>query len=212
MVHGVGDYTILGTTTDDSVGEALDKATRMLRIPWTDHQGPAASLEAYARKNTDHDQSIDVNLPLPMKDEARPTLNFSFSGLKTALKYHLESLPAMEEKQQALLAYKFQQRATDHLVNRLHRAMDIAKESGCQSIVVSGGVARNQYIRDRLSRIIVDSGLRPVFAPFEYCSDNAVMIGWAAIENILAGKESLHLNTNAEVLPDWPLDDLKLEL
>jgi N6-L-threonylcarbamoyladenine synthase len=209
LVHGIGQYTILGTTTDDSIGEALDKATGMLRIPWTDNQGPAASLEACARKYTDHNPNIGFSLPLPLKDEARPTLNFSFSGLKTALKYHLESLPAIDENQQAMLAYKFQQRTTDHLVNRLQRAMDIAKDSGCLSVVISGGVARNQYIRERLDRIIVESGLRPAFAPFEYCSDNAVMIGWAAIENILAGKEPLDPNTNAEVLPVWPLDDLK---
>ena len=211
LVHGVGRYTILGTTTDDSVGEALDKATRLLRIPWTDNQGPAASLEAYATKHKD-DPGTGFNFPLPLKDEPRPTLNFSFSGLKTALKYHIESLQTLNEEEQVMLAYKFQQKATDHLEKRLRRAIEVAKDSRCLSVVISGGVARNQYIRERLGKAIIESGLKPVLAPFEYCSDNAVMIGWAAIENILAGNKPLDPNMNAEVLPEWPLDDLKLEL
>lgn len=209
MVHGVGNYTILGTTTDDSVGEALDKATRMLGIPWLPDQGPAAALEIVASLPNASKSKL-LELPIPLETEQRKSLNFSFSGLKTALKYKIKELGGsaqIDEVKRAGLAFQFQHSAAKHLEDRLTRAIQMANQ--ISAVVISGGVAKNRYIQNRLSSLISNQGLTPVFAPFQYCSDNAVMIGWAAIENVIAGRSPLNPSEHAEVKPDWPLDELK---
>lgn len=207
MVRGPGDYTILGSTTDDSVGEALDKATRLLNIDLLNGESPAAALEKAALNAIDQDKLVGY-LPLPLKTESVPTLNFSFSGLKTALKYRIEGL-ALTADDRNRWAFEFQRAAIAHLEDRLIKAMRLVGEE-VKHVVISGGVARNASIREHLSCRIVEAGLEPCFAPFEYCSDNAVMIGWAAVENILAGKRPLDVDEKAEIITDWPLDSLKL--
>lgn len=200
MVRGVRDYTILGSTLDDSIGEALDKATRMLQLPSLPGESPAASLEKAALGAKG---KVDP-LPLPLKGD--PTLDFSFSGLKTALKYKLEKIEG--EVLVNEYAYEFQRAATSHLEDRLQRALKIIGPD-INQVVISGGVAKNQYIRTRLSLLIKGFGKEVHFAPIDLCSDNAAMIGWAAIENIKAGYNPIPAETHLEVLPDWPLDQLK---
>lgn len=196
----MGDYTILGSTLDDSIGEALDKATRMLNLPLLPGESPAASLEKAALQAKRGEVGA---LPLPMKGD--PSLDFSFSGLKTALRYKLEKISGAVPVNE--FAFEFQRAATGHLEDRLERALNVVQD--IKQVVVSGGVAKNQYIRARLSSIIKSHGNECHFAPIELCSDNAAMIGWAAIENINAGFNSVPPETHLEVLPVWPLDQLK---
>lgn len=200
-VRGVGDYSVLGSTLDDSVGEALDKATRMLRIPQLPDQSPAAALEAIAAP-----MALGFQLPQPL--ERAPGLDFSFSGLKSSLRHRLETETPVTDANRAGLAHEFQRVATAHLCDRLSRALRLFPE--LQRVVVSGGVARNRHIRAAIAQTAGQRGAEAVFAPMEYCSDNAVMVAWAAIENIRAGMPALDPSAPAAVLPDWPLDRLKL--
>lgn len=200
LARGQGDYSILGRSLDDNVGEALDKAKRMLRIPSLGGESPAAALEFAATQSTG---ATPQWMPRAMAGDA--SLDFSFSGLKTALKYHLEKSTEMNVPD---LAFEFQRAATAHLEDRLQTAL-IGYSEDFEQVVISGGVARNKYIRSRLAQVIEDAGKTAVFAPSEYCSDNAVMIGWAAIEAINAGRAPLNLSKQADIIPDWPLDTLK---
>lgn len=201
LVRNVGDYTILGTTLDDSIGEALDKATVMLDIPLLADDSPAAALERTAELCN---RTTDLKLPCPLAGSK--AIDFSFSGLKTALKYSIKNRTlSFEEK--SSLAFEFQRAATAHLEDRLKLALHLC-DGDIKDVVISGGVARNQFVRQRLTGLIEGTGKKAKFAPFEYCSDNAVMIGWAAIENILTGKSA---STSTDVLPVWPLDSLKLQ-
>lgn len=200
VVRGVGDYTILGSTLDDSIGEALDKATRMLQIPLLPCESPAASLEQAALRATGE---VD-RLPLPCK--GNPSLDFSFSGLKTALKYKLEKIDGQASVNN--FAFEFQRAATAHLEDRLERALKVVGHD-IRQVVISGGVARNQFIRKRLSALIDYYDKETHFAPAELCSDNAAMIGWAAIENINEGFSPIPPEAHLAVMPDWPLDQIK---
>lgn len=203
VVKGVHDYTILGSTLDDSVGEALDKATRMLGLEPVEGESPAASLEKAAASYDGH--SVEP-LPIPMKGTG--TLDFSFAGLKTALKYRLEKESSSDTVNG--LAYEFQRVATAHLEDRLQRALKLVGSS-IEQVVVSGGVARNYYIRMRLSELVHKQGKELFFAPTELCSDNAVMIAWAAIEGISEGVKPLSHDDSTRIKPEWPLDRLKLD-
>ncbi len=206
LARRVGDYTILGSTIDDSIGEALDKASRMLNIHVEDGSSPAAALEKLAEM---HGSKSSIRFPLPLEKE--PGMNFSFSGLKTALKYSLVDHDPTDSGVKASIAHEFQKATTAHLEDRLRKAIKIVQREDVKDVIICGGVARNKYIGQHLRAIIEDNGMNAKFAPVEYCCDNAVMIGWAAIENILDRRLPLEPNELVDVLPDWPLDTIKLK-
>jgi len=167
-VQGVGRYEILGESLDDAVGEAFDKTAKLLGLPYPG--GPYLAKLAEAGR-----ASPAWKFPRPMTD--RPGLEFSFSGLKTAV---LTALPrAQSEQDRADLAWAFQEAVTDTLAIKCARALE---QTGLEQLVVAGGVGANKRLREKLGEMARRQNLRLYFPRHEFCTDNAAMIayaGWA---------------------------------
>ena len=136
----------------------------------------------------------------------RPGCDFSFSGLKTAVAQLIATLPAgpIDPSICADIAASFQAAVSDVLADRAGQALAAMPDATC--LVVAGGVAANQTIRASLSTVAMRNGLVMVAPPLRYCGDNAVMIGWAAIERLRAGMAIEGLNERPR--PRWPLAEL----
>jgi N6-L-threonylcarbamoyladenine synthase len=153
VTHGVNNYTHLGTTIDDSIGEAYDKIARLLRIPWLKGRGggPGAALEQFAEYGDPEKYSV----PVPMtKDKRRKeAMDLSFSGLKTSISTLVtkHNLDLDNENVKRDLASIFQKTAITHLTDKLELAFQWCKkkEISLTALVASGGVASNKSIRSR---------------------------------------------------------------
>ena len=181
-VKGVGEYTKLGTTLDDALGEAFDKVAKMLGLGYPG--GPI--IEEMAKKgNPDA-----FNFPKPLckvKD-----CNFSFSGLKTAVKRTIDNIGADNLTEDIIynIAASFQKTITTVLKIKLLNAIEKFQqelEDAPRVFVLSGGVAANIHIREELQTICNDNGFKFYVPPVNLCSDNAAMIAWAAIERYHKG-------------------------
>src|SRR5690606_37039384 len=133
-VDGIGDYTLLGETVDDAAGEAFDKTAKLLGLPYP---GGAA-----LAKLAESGRPDVFRFPRPMTD--RPGLDFSFSGLKTAVVVALQKLGAPDARARADLARGFEDAVVDTLVIKATRALD---ETGLNQVVVAGGVGANRQLR-----------------------------------------------------------------
>jgi N6-L-threonylcarbamoyladenine synthase len=201
-VEGVGRYRRYGGTIDDAVGEAFDKTAKLLELGYPG--GPA--VEAAARDG----DPARFALPRPMK--GRPGCDFSFSGLKTAVRSQRDKLgaPSPQElsyQDRADLAAGFQAAAADVLADRAAAALARFKaETGrAGPLVVAGGVAANQTLRARLTQVAEAAGTRLVAPPGKLCTDNAAMIAWAGLERLRLGQRD---PLTARARPRWPLDEL----
>tara|TARA_R100000005_G_scaffold71393_1_gene38891 strand:- start:8147 stop:9217 length:1071 start_codon:yes stop_codon:yes gene_type:complete len=196
IVEGVGRYRRLGTTIDDAVGEAFDKTAKMLGLGFPG--GPAVERAAKAG------DAARFAFPRPMK--GREGCNFSFSGLKTAVRQAREKLgDAATDQDIADLAAGFQAAAVDSLMDRVAHALEIFTEShgAGGALVVAGGVAANQYLKTALTALSEARGVRLVVPPPRLCTDNGAMIAWAGVERLNAGySDPLDLAAKAR----WPLD------
>ncbi|WP_445681007.1 tRNA (adenosine(37)-N6)-threonylcarbamoyltransferase complex transferase subunit TsaD [Radicibacter daui] len=195
IVSGPGDYTRLGTTIDDAVGEAFDKSAKLMGLSYPG--GPR--LEAAAAKG----DASRFALPRPMI--GRDDCDFSFSGLKTAVRRELEKLENPTEQDIADLSAAFQKSVGDSLVDRTRRAIRLFRQRHPegQSLVVAGGVAANKYLRARLTALAGENGLDFVAPPIGLCTDNAAMIAWAGLEHFRRGETS---GLDFAPRPRWPLD------
>jgi len=194
-VEGVGRYRRIGTTIDDALGEAFDKAAKLLGLPYPG--GPA--VEAAARRG----DSARVALPRPLID--RPGADFSFSGLKTALRLAAEAAAPLSDQEVADFCASFQAAVTDIVANRAAHAM-ATFATGHDTppvLVVAGGVAANEAIRAALRATASAHGFRLVAPPARLCSDNGVMIAWAGAERLALG---LTDPLTVPARPRWPLD------
>lgn len=173
LAKRIGDYTILGQTRDDAVGEAFDKVARMLDLPYPG--GPEISrLAKEAREKYDSKDRAKITLPRPMLHS--PDFDFSFSGIKTAVLYMVRDMKKMTEKNKALIAVEFEDSAIEVLVAKTLRA---AKKYKTKQIIVGGGVAANTHLRETLTEKSVAQNIHVVFPTRELSTDNAVMIGIA---------------------------------
>ncbi|MEY4731892.1 MAG: hypothetical protein RL681_838 [Candidatus Parcubacteria bacterium] len=163
----------LGETRDDAVGEAFDKVARILGLPYPG--GPEVQKIAL-RGNANA-----IPFPRPMADQKNH--DFSFSGLKTAVLYYTRDNPHADK---ADVAASFQEAALDVLLKKASRAV---REFSARSILLSGGVAANKPLRDKLAGAAKQLGIRFLVAEFEHNTDNAVMIGVAAYINFLKKKK-----------------------
>ncbi|MBV9884478.1 MAG: tRNA (adenosine(37)-N6)-threonylcarbamoyltransferase complex transferase subunit TsaD [Sphingomonadaceae bacterium] len=187
FVEGVGRYRRLATTIDDAAGEAFDKSAKLLGLGFPG--GPA--VERAAAEGDPH----AVPLPRPLLGSAEP--HFSFAGLKSAV------LRASETGRYSAadIAASFQQAVVDCLVDRTRRAIEAAP--GATALVVAGGVAANQAIRDALTKLAGGHGLPFAAPPLWLCTDNAAMIAWAGALRLDAG---LVDGLDAPARARWPLD------
>ena len=200
-VEGCGRYKRLGTTIDDALGEAFDKTAKMLGIGYPG--GPA--VEAAAKSGN----ATRFVLPRPMK--GRPGCDFSFSGLKTAVRQIAVKLPdgPLLKKDIADLCASFQEAAADVLVDRIDHALKIfaSDHPYSNSLVLAGGVAANQFIRERIQILADERSMRLITPPISLCTDNGAMIAWAAIERIQnLGIDIAQDSLNFRPRPRWPLD------
>jgi N6-L-threonylcarbamoyladenine synthase len=185
-VRGVGDYRRIATTIDDAVGEAFDKAAKLLGLGYPG--GPA--IERLAGKG-DPDS---VPLPRPLVGSGEP--HFSFAGLKSAVQRAVAS--KLHSPQD--IAASFQQAVVDVLVDRTRLALE---NSRTPTLVVAGGVAANQAIRSSLEQLASEYGRGFCVPPAWLCTDNAAMIAWAGAERLRLG---LTDDLAAPARARWPLD------
>lgn len=202
---GIGNYTIIGGTIDDSLGEAYDKTARLLGLPVGGGGGPAVEKLALLG---DHKA---VELPIPL--QRRKDCDFSYAGLKTAVRKKAEQLAVergvesteqLPEQDKANIAASFQNVAIRHLEMRLNRAMLLLEPDGIRTLALVGGVAANTALRTRLEAVCAD---RPepwsmFVPPPRLCTDQGSMSAWAAVERIMVG--SSDDPTNQEVYARFP--------
>lgn len=200
LVHDVGAYERLGTTIDDALGEAFDKTAKLLGLPQPG--GPAVE---QAAKNGDRDR---FKFPRPML--GRKELNFSFAGLKTAVRQQAQAIAPLTEQDVADICAGFEEAVCATVVDRCRRALMVAKPKLASSLpehheafVVAGGVAANQKLGRALSGLSTELGFKLYKPPLALCTDNAAMIAWTGAEHLARGCKS---QLDAPVKPRWPLD------
>jgi N6-L-threonylcarbamoyladenine synthase len=198
IVDGVGRYRRLGTTIDDAAGEAFDKSAKLLGLGYPG--GPLVERAAAAGDAT------RFALPRPMK--GRKGCDFSFSGLKTAVRLAVERLGgtgALASRDVADLAASLQAAIGEAIVDRTaHAIARLRREHPVGStLVVAGGVAANTALRRGLAALAAGAGLAFVAPPLALCTDNAAMIAWAGLERLRLG---LTDGLDFAPRPRWPLD------
>jgi N6-L-threonylcarbamoyladenine synthase len=202
IVRGVGDYTRLGATIDDAVGEAFDKTAKLMGLGYPG--GPA--VERMAALSADP-KAAAARFALPRPLIGQDSCDFSFSGLKTAVRRAVEAFPAgaIGTADAADLCAAFQMTVGDILVDRAARALDryLAENPPVPTLVVAGGVAANQYVRERLQDLCARRNAAFAAPPLRLCTDNAAMIAWAGIERYRTGPAD---DYRFPVRPRWPLD------
>eukprot|EP01032_Pedospumella_encystans_P003005 gene3005-3538_t len=184
LVKGVGDYERWGTTIDDALGEAFDKTAKLLGLPYPG--GPAVERAAATG------DPKRFAFPRPLVGEAR--LDFSFSGLKTAVRQAAEGIAPVTEQDIADICASFQHAISRTLKDRIGRGLQRFKETfpdvAEPALVVAGGVAANKEVRQTLDTLCAEHLFRFVAPPHHLCTDNAVMIAWAGLERMALGMPS----------------------
>ena len=197
IVEGVARYTRLGTTIDDAVGEAFDKTAKMLGLGYPG--GPLVERHASGGDG--------ARFPLPRPMKGRPGCDFSFSGLKTAVRHTIEGLPPgdLSAADVADLCAAFELAVGEAVCDRTRHAMAIFRDrhAAPHTLVVAGGVAANRHLRTQLQTLADGEGFRFIAPPLGLCTDNAAMIAWAGVERLTLG---LTDGLDFAPRPRWPLD------
>lgn len=194
-VDGIGHYQILGRTLDDAAGEAFDKIAKLLGLGYP---GGVLIDQLAAQGNP-----AAIDFPRPMLH--RDNLDFSFSGMKTAVRHYVEKegIPSTND-QLADLAASFQAAVVEVLCHKSRRALH---ETGLRRMVVAGGVACNSGLRDGMRQLAAELQVEIVFPAPQFCGDNAAMLAVAGDYYLENGQHSpLEINAVA----NWPLDRLNL--
>ena len=173
-IEGFGNYRLLGQTRDDAAGEAFDKVGKLLGLPYPG--GPV--IDQLAR----HGDPGRFDFPRSMRDSG--DFAFSFSGLKTAVRYLLPKLPDRSDATLADVCASFQEAVVDVLVSK---SLTAARSAGRKTVAVSGGVSCNSRLRARMAEACCNAGLELLVAEAALCTDNAAMIGYVALNRLVRG-------------------------
>eukprot|EP00049_Salpingoeca_infusionum_P011972 m.211955 g.211955 ORF g.211955 m.211955 type:complete len:418 (+) comp15068_c1_seq5:123-1376(+) len=214
IVDGVGKSRKLGHHLDTSPGNCFEKVARKLGL-----QGGGAALESLAQKGDE----TRFNFTVPLT--RLRSCDFSFTGLRSLVEstidQHLDPQPQQQLKEapivelanaetaqlKADIAASFQRTAVRHLVDRCYRAFEFARQTNVplSSFVVSGGVACNQYLRQKLAHLCDEQQIQLVIPPMEHCTDNGIMIAWAGLEMVRQGMPPIQDIDTVRFIPQWPL-------
>jgi N6-L-threonylcarbamoyladenine synthase len=179
----IGRYRVIGSTRDDAAGEAFDKIGKLLGLPFPG--GPSIEREARAGNPAAFD------FPRGLRHSGG--CDFSFSGLKTAVRLKVESLGALTPRLVSDVAASAQEAIVDVL---LEKSLAAAAETGVRRFYLAGGVAANGRLRERMAAGLGGAGVSVSWPSPVYCTDNAAMIACAACHHIGAGRtDGLELNT-----------------
>ncbi|MDC0873459.1 tRNA (adenosine(37)-N6)-threonylcarbamoyltransferase complex transferase subunit TsaD [Gammaproteobacteria bacterium] len=189
-VKGLGDYTILGESQDDAVGEAFDKVGKLLNLPYPG--GP--HIERIAK---DGDPK-KFNYPRPMMHS--DNLNLSFSGLKTAVLYSIRDIENLDEHIPDIAA-SFQRAAIDVLVSKIKKSLT---QTNRDTLILAGGVAANGLLRDEMSKLEDELNIKVRYPAMKHCTDNAAMIAY--LGSLKTPDMVTQGNSNAR--PRWPLNEV----
>ena len=195
-VLGFRQYNLLGQTLDDAAGECFDKIAKLLNFDFPG--GPALEKKAVFGDS----KRFVFARPL----EHTPEPNFSFSGLKTAVKQTIEK-NTIDEQTACDIAASFQYTVGEIFKERLLKALKCSRHK-VERLVMAGGVAANKHLREQLQSLCTEKSIEAIFPPMDLCTDNAAMIGWAAIEAI--NNCMLPSTDEFQPKPRWPLEHLSL--
>ncbi len=190
LVEGVGKYKKLGATLDDAVGEAFDKVAKMLSLGYPG--GPIVEKIALLGDET--------RFKFPQAMKGKNNCDFSFSGLKTAVRTLIEK-ENINQQTIADICASFQKIVAEILVDRLNNA--VKSITNVEQLIIAGGVAANQYLLKRISANMLKHNLTTIAPPIKLCTDNGAMIAWAGIERFKLG---LIDNLDITPRPRWPLE------
>jgi N6-L-threonylcarbamoyladenine synthase len=199
ICEAVGKYKIIGQTMDDALGEAFDKTAKMLGLGYPG--GPM--VEKLALEGDEN--RFKFTLPLQGNKNAQRSCDFSFSGLKTAVLREVESLKfKMTVQDKKDVCASFQKVACDSILDRLNNAVEIYLQNYAhRRFVISGGVAANKYIGDKIKNFLAEKQFEFYAPPLKLCTDNAAMIAWAGAEKFKLGmKDELNFMPRAR----WSLE------
>jgi N6-L-threonylcarbamoyladenine synthase len=196
-VDGIGQYELLGETVDDAAGEAFDKSAKLLGLGYPG--GPAISRMA------EFGDPDAYKLPRPMLHSK--DLNFSFSGLKTAVltvvKNHTTNIC---EQDKANIARAFVDAIVDVLVAKCLAAL---KQTGLKRLVIAGGVGANQQLRAALNAAAAKRRFRVFYPELQFCTDNGAMIAFAGAMRLQVNPQAAQRDYAFTVRPRWPLDEIR---
>ena len=194
-VRGVGQYRILGQTLDDAAGEAFDKTAKLLGLPYPG--GPELARLAESGR------AQRYQFPRPMTD--RPGLDFSFSGLKTAVLTRVHKLPD-DPQTRADIARAFEEAVVDTLVIKCRRALTAVVDAGDPPrLVVAGGVGANRRLRERMAAMTGEMEAELWYPRPQFCTDNGAMIAYAGSVRLTDADNSHAISARAR----WSLEELK---
>lgn len=196
-VDGVGDYQLLGETVDDAAGEAFDKTAKLLGLGYPG--GPALA------KLAESGRAGRFSLPRPML--ASGDLDFSFSGLKTAVLTAI-GRTLLDDQARADMAAEIQAAIVDVLAGKSLAALRV---TGLKQLVVAGGVGANRVLRERLTAVARQRGCTVFYPELEFCTDNGAMVAFAGAMRLQEGSRVAHHGAPAgsfAVRPRWDLEDL----
>ena len=191
--HGIGEYEILGESIDDAAGECFDKAAKMLGLPY-----PGGPNVARLAENGDPSK---YELPRPMLHRG---LDFSFSGMKTAVHNLIKDTPGSDTDEQVRddIAASFQHAVVDTLDKKCVKAL---KQTGMKQLVIAGGVSANLHLRQTLEQELAKNQATVHYAPLELCTDNGAMIAYAGYQRLRAGQSD---DLAVSCVPRWTISDL----
>ena len=191
QVSGIGKYELLGETLEDAAGEAFDKTAKLLGLGYPG--GPEVSRLAQ------HGSPGRFKLPRPMLNSG--DLNFSFSGLKTAV-LTLANQQTLNEQTRADIALAFQEAMVEVLAGKSLAAME---QTNLTQLVVAGGVGANKQLREQLTARAIKKGIKVFYPRLEFCTDNGAMIAFAGAMRL---KSAGPANLSFTVKPRWDLETL----
>ena len=188
-VEAFNKYKILGQSRDDAVGEAFDKVAKLIGLGY-----PGGPEIEKISKNGD---SKKFDFPQPMLHS--PNYDFSFSGLKTAVLYTVQGIQEMDKQIQADIAASFQHVVTEVLIKKVTKALE---DTGRKSIVMTGGVAANKLLRDKITVLRDKLNINVLYPPLAHCTDNAAMVAYLGSLKY----DQAEYNLFSQARPRWSLE------